>query len=157
MKMDISPTVPSAAMGWRSYCVATIAAAGWSVHLFLTFQFIHPEPRVFLGLIVSPPLLSSVLLFLYICRTFCEDCLNILVGPGTFGSLKPLDPWICYLCQPHRPHGALIPREDWSIRVQELFANNSAMEFVSDQLIFISFIFVQTHLLSEYHSIFSVY
>uniref|UniRef100_A0AAQ5YWD6 DNA (cytosine-5-)-methyltransferase n=1 Tax=Amphiprion ocellaris TaxID=80972 RepID=A0AAQ5YWD6_AMPOC len=63
------------------------------------------------------------------CRSFCEDCLNILVGSGTFASLKLLDPWICYLCQPHRPHGALVPREDWSIRVQEQFANNSAMEF----------------------------
>uniref|UniRef100_A0A8C2ZBW3 DNA (cytosine-5-)-methyltransferase n=1 Tax=Cyclopterus lumpus TaxID=8103 RepID=A0A8C2ZBW3_CYCLU len=63
------------------------------------------------------------------CRSYCRDCLSILVGPGTFDSLKLLDPWICYLCQPHRPHGALIPREDWSIRVQELFANNSAMAF----------------------------
>ncbi|XP_040908571.1 uncharacterized protein LOC121191479 [Toxotes jaculatrix] len=63
------------------------------------------------------------------CRSYCDDCLNILVGPGTFESLTLLDPWICYLCQPHRPHGALIPREDWSIRVQKLFANTSAMEF----------------------------
>ncbi|KAI3357858.1 hypothetical protein L3Q82_016251, partial [Scortum barcoo] len=63
------------------------------------------------------------------CRSYCEDCLNILVGPGTFDSLKEQDPWICYLCQPHRPHFALVPREDWSIRVQELFANNSGMEF----------------------------
>ncbi|XP_068997839.1 uncharacterized protein [Embiotoca jacksoni] len=63
------------------------------------------------------------------CRSFCRDCLNILVGPGTFDSLKQLDPWICYLCQPHRPHAALVPRPDWSIRVQELFANHSAMEF----------------------------
>ncbi|MEQ2187433.1 hypothetical protein GOODEAATRI_004675, partial [Goodea atripinnis] len=64
-----------------------------------------------------------------ICRSYCEDCLNILAGPGTFDSLKVLDPWICYLCQPHQPHGALVPREDWRFCVQELFANNSAMEF----------------------------
>ncbi|XP_029012266.1 uncharacterized protein LOC114858816 [Betta splendens] len=63
------------------------------------------------------------------CRSYCEYCLNILVGPGTFDSLKELEPWICYLCQPCQPHGALVPREDWSIRVQELFANNSAIEF----------------------------
>ncbi|XP_047196093.1 uncharacterized protein LOC118110598 [Hippoglossus stenolepis] len=63
------------------------------------------------------------------CRSFCEDCLNVLVGPGTFDSLKLQDPWICFLCQPHRAHGALMPREDWSIRVQEVFANNSAMAF----------------------------
>ncbi|KAK5863953.1 hypothetical protein PBY51_000934 [Eleginops maclovinus] len=63
------------------------------------------------------------------CRSYCEDCVDILVSAGTFVSLKRVDPWICFLCQPHQPHGALIPREDWSIRVQELFANNSAMEF----------------------------
>ncbi|XP_062248688.1 uncharacterized protein LOC133957229 [Platichthys flesus] len=63
------------------------------------------------------------------CRSFCEDCLNVLVGPETFEKLKRTDPWICFLCQPHRAHGALMPREDWSIRVQEVFANNSAMAF----------------------------
>ncbi|XP_041859223.1 DNA (cytosine-5)-methyltransferase 3B-like isoform X2 [Melanotaenia boesemani] len=63
------------------------------------------------------------------CRSYCQDCLNILAGPGTFDSLKKLDPWICYLCQHHQPHGAIVPREDWSIRVQEFFANNSGMEF----------------------------
>uniref|UniRef100_A0A3Q2PPK7 DNA (cytosine-5-)-methyltransferase n=1 Tax=Fundulus heteroclitus TaxID=8078 RepID=A0A3Q2PPK7_FUNHE len=62
-------------------------------------------------------------------RSYCEDCLNILAGPGTFNELKVLDPWICYLCQPHQLHGALVPREDWRFRVQELFANTSAMEF----------------------------
>ncbi|XP_077406186.1 DNA (cytosine-5)-methyltransferase 3C-like isoform X2 [Vanacampus margaritifer] len=63
------------------------------------------------------------------CRSYCNDCLNILVGRGTFDSLKHLDPWICYMCQDHRAHRALLPREDWSIRVQQFFANNSAMEF----------------------------
>ncbi|XP_036067962.1 DNA (cytosine-5)-methyltransferase 3B isoform X2 [Oryzias melastigma] len=63
------------------------------------------------------------------CRSYCNDCLNILAGPGTFDSLKLLEPWICFLCQPHEPRGALVPREDWSIRVQEMFANNSAIEF----------------------------
>ncbi|RVE71163.1 hypothetical protein OJAV_G00071370 [Oryzias javanicus] len=63
------------------------------------------------------------------CRSYCNDCLNILAGPGTFDSLKLLEPWICFLCQPHEPRGALVPRADWSIRVQEMFANTSAMEF----------------------------
>lgn len=64
-------------------------------------------------------------------RSYCRDCLDILVGAGTFEALRDLDPWICYLCQPRQPHGALVPRADWSIRVQELFANNSGMAFVS--------------------------
>lgn len=66
------------------------------------------------------------------CRSYCEDCLNILVGAGTFDALKELEPWVCFLCQPHRPHGALDPREDWSICVQEIFANNSGLELVSE-------------------------
>ncbi|KAL7864666.1 hypothetical protein AOLI_G00160860 [Acnodon oligacanthus] len=63
------------------------------------------------------------------CRSFCMDCVDILVGKGTFDQLKDLDPWICYLCAPEKSSGALKPRHDWSIRVQEFFANNSAMEF----------------------------
>ncbi|KAL1249797.1 hypothetical protein QQF64_020802 [Cirrhinus molitorella] len=63
------------------------------------------------------------------CRSFCVDCLDILVGQGTFDRLKNLDPWTCYLCAPETSSGALKPRQDWSIRVQEFFANNSAMEF----------------------------
>uniref|UniRef100_A0A8C1U088 DNA (cytosine-5-)-methyltransferase n=1 Tax=Cyprinus carpio TaxID=7962 RepID=A0A8C1U088_CYPCA len=63
------------------------------------------------------------------CRCYCVDCLDILVGKGTFNKLKNVDPWTCYLCAPESSSGALKPRHDWSIRVQEFFANNSAMEF----------------------------
>ncbi|XP_054633382.1 uncharacterized protein LOC129181785 [Dunckerocampus dactyliophorus] len=63
------------------------------------------------------------------CRSYCKDCLDTLIGRSTFDLLKDVDPWICYLCQDHRAHRALIPREDWSIKVQQFFANNSAMEF----------------------------
>ncbi|XP_058618306.1 DNA (cytosine-5-)-methyltransferase 3 beta, duplicate b.2 isoform X1 [Onychostoma macrolepis] len=63
------------------------------------------------------------------CRSYCVDCLDILVGEGTFNRLKNVDPWTCYLCAPESSSGALKPRHDWSIRVQEFFANNSAMEF----------------------------
>ncbi|XP_067302642.1 DNA (cytosine-5)-methyltransferase 3B-like [Pseudorasbora parva] len=63
------------------------------------------------------------------CRCYCVDCLDILVGEGTFNRLKNVDPWTCYLCAPESSSGALKPRHDWSIRVQEFFANNSAMEF----------------------------
>uniref|UniRef100_A0A671KN60 DNA (cytosine-5-)-methyltransferase n=1 Tax=Sinocyclocheilus anshuiensis TaxID=1608454 RepID=A0A671KN60_9TELE len=63
------------------------------------------------------------------CRSYCVDCLDILVGEGTFDQLKNVDPWTCYLCAPESSSRALKPRNDWSIRVQEFFANNSAMEF----------------------------
>lgn len=99
------------------------------VQLFTSFRSGHAESALLRGLTVSSSSSSSSTSPR--CRSYCEDCLNILVGGGTFDSLKLLDPWICFLCQPHRPHGALVPREDWSIRVQELFANNSAMAFVS--------------------------
>ena len=64
-------------------------------------------------------------------RSFCVDCLNILVGAGTFDKLKELDPWICYLCEPGSSGGALTPRGDWSIRVQDFFAHDSGLAFVS--------------------------
>ncbi|XP_028309333.1 uncharacterized protein LOC114467335 isoform X2 [Gouania willdenowi] len=63
------------------------------------------------------------------CRSFCQDCLNILVAPGTYDVLTQLDPWICYMCQPHTAQGALQPRPDWSTRVQQLFTSNGDMEF----------------------------
>ncbi|XP_067228552.1 DNA (cytosine-5-)-methyltransferase 3 beta, duplicate b.2 [Chanodichthys erythropterus] len=63
------------------------------------------------------------------CRSYCVDCLDILIGEGTFDRLKNVDPWTCYLCAPESSSGALKPRHDWSIRVQEFFANDSAMEF----------------------------
>ncbi len=59
------------------------------------------------------------------------------MGEGTFNQLKNVDPWTCYLCAPESSSGALKPRHDWSIRVQEFFANNSAMEFVSVCFIFL--------------------
>uniref|UniRef100_A0A8C2KW94 DNA (cytosine-5-)-methyltransferase n=1 Tax=Cyprinus carpio TaxID=7962 RepID=A0A8C2KW94_CYPCA len=66
---------------------------------------------------------------LHFSRSYCVDCLDILMGEGTFNKLKNVDPWTCYLCAPESSSGALKPRHDWSIRVQEFFANNSAMEF----------------------------
>ncbi|XP_062282462.1 DNA (cytosine-5-)-methyltransferase 3 beta, duplicate a [Scomber scombrus] len=63
------------------------------------------------------------------CRCFCKDCLDILVGPGTFDKLKDVDPWSCYMCKPSMCEGNLKLRSDWSVKVQEFFVNNSAMEF----------------------------
>uniref|UniRef100_A0A8C9VIY8 DNA (cytosine-5-)-methyltransferase n=1 Tax=Scleropages formosus TaxID=113540 RepID=A0A8C9VIY8_SCLFO len=63
------------------------------------------------------------------CRCYCKDCLNILVGPGTFEQLMEVDPWNCYMCVPPKRYGVLSCRPDWSVRVQEFFVNNSAMEF----------------------------
>uniref|UniRef100_A0A8C7PC21 DNA (cytosine-5-)-methyltransferase n=1 Tax=Oncorhynchus mykiss TaxID=8022 RepID=A0A8C7PC21_ONCMY len=63
------------------------------------------------------------------CRCFCKDCLNILVGDGTFDKLKDVDPWSCFMCLPSQCNGSLKLRTDWSVRVQEFFVNNSALEF----------------------------
>ncbi|XP_038165294.1 DNA (cytosine-5-)-methyltransferase 3 beta, duplicate a [Cyprinodon tularosa] len=63
------------------------------------------------------------------CRCFCKDCLEILVAEGTFEKLKEVDPWSCFMCKPSQCDGHLRLRPDWSVRVQDLFANNSAIEF----------------------------
>lgn len=113
--------------GYQSYC--TVCCYGMEVLLCgndSCCRFVHHFP--FTSLCQRT---ADTVSFPLPRRSYCADCLNILVGVGTFDSLKLLDPWICYMCQPHRAHGALIPREDWSIRVQQYFANNSAIEFVS--------------------------
>lgn len=111
--------------GYQSYC--TICCYGMEV-ILCGHDGCHRLVSVVPG---NPRTAGGLVSVRLVCRSFCEDCLNILVGPKTFDSLKAVDPWICYLCQPHQPHGALVPREDWRFRVQEMFANNSAMEFVS--------------------------
>ncbi|XP_058246542.1 DNA (cytosine-5-)-methyltransferase 3 beta, duplicate a isoform X2 [Hemibagrus wyckioides] len=63
------------------------------------------------------------------CRCYCKDCLDVLVGQGTFDKLTNVDPWSCYICLPPNKYGVLKLRPDWSVRVQEFFANNSAFEF----------------------------
>lgn len=63
-------------------------------------------------------------------RCYCKDCLNILVGPDAFDKLKDVDPWSCFICQPSQCKGNLKLRADWSVKVQDFFANNSAMAFV---------------------------
>lgn len=81
--------------------------------------------------------------FFFICRLFffflrgrcfCKDCLDILVGPGTFDKLKDVDPWSCYFCKPSLCDGNLKLRPDWSTKIQDFFVNNSAMEFVRTTL-----------------------
>ncbi|XP_061529922.1 DNA (cytosine-5)-methyltransferase 3C-like [Phycodurus eques] len=63
------------------------------------------------------------------CRCFCKECVEILVERGTFNKLKEVDPWSCYVCQPAQCQRNLKLRPDWSVRVQDFFANNSAMDF----------------------------
>ncbi|XP_058847009.1 uncharacterized protein LOC117422312 isoform X3 [Acipenser ruthenus] len=63
------------------------------------------------------------------CRCYCIDCLEFLVGPGTFEKVKEVEPWHCYLCLPSKRYGLLKQRPNWSVKVQEFFVNTSAMEF----------------------------
>ncbi|MGH0129017.1 UNVERIFIED_CONTAM: hypothetical protein FKN15_075400 [Acipenser sinensis] len=60
---------------------------------------------------------------------YCIDCLEFLVGPGTFEKVKEVEPWHCYLCLPSKRYGLLKQRPNWSVKVQEFFVNTSAMEF----------------------------
>ncbi|XP_072222812.1 LOW QUALITY PROTEIN: uncharacterized protein [Leuresthes tenuis] len=63
------------------------------------------------------------------CRCFCKECLDILVGTGTFDRLKDVDPWSCYMCEPSQCKGNFKLRPNWSVKIQDLFANNSALAF----------------------------
>uniref|UniRef100_A0A4W6EUJ6 DNA (cytosine-5-)-methyltransferase n=1 Tax=Lates calcarifer TaxID=8187 RepID=A0A4W6EUJ6_LATCA len=63
------------------------------------------------------------------CRCFCVDCLDILVNPGASNNARYLDPWRCYMCQPLLQYGVLKRRHDWSLKLQEFFANDNGQEF----------------------------
>ncbi|KAM9342373.1 DNA (cytosine-5)-methyltransferase 3B [Pholidichthys leucotaenia] len=63
------------------------------------------------------------------CRCFCVDCLDILVDRGTSDNARFLDPWMCYMCQPPLLYGVLRRRRDWSLKLQEFFANDNGPEF----------------------------
>lgn len=121
--------------GYQSYC--TICCYGMEVILCGNDSCCRSTPSPLSSYKQEPELLAVLQPSFLGFRSYCRDCLNILVGAGTFESLKDLDPWICYLCQPQQPHGALVPRADWSIRVQELFANNSGMAFVRRDFIWL--------------------
>ncbi|XP_053705251.1 uncharacterized protein LOC128749555 [Synchiropus splendidus] len=68
------------------------------------------------------------------CRCFCKDCLDILVQPGTFDLIKQQDPWHCFICKPSQCQQELRLRPDWSVRVQDFFANDSAFQFEPHRL-----------------------
>uniref|UniRef100_A0A8P4KHN1 DNA (cytosine-5-)-methyltransferase n=1 Tax=Dicentrarchus labrax TaxID=13489 RepID=A0A8P4KHN1_DICLA len=68
------------------------------------------------------------------CRCFCVDCLDILVDPGASNSARHLDPWRCYMCQPMLQYGVLKRRHDWSLKLQEFFANDNGQEFEAPKI-----------------------
>lgn len=70
-------------------------------------------------------------------RCFCVDCLDILVDPGASNNARYLDPWRCYMCQPLLQYGVLKRRHDWSLKLQEFFANDNGQEFVSHKSLMI--------------------
>lgn len=78
---------------------------------------------------LAHPLVSSP-------RCFCVDCLDILVDPGASNNARHLDPWRCYMCQPLLQYGVLKRRHDWSLKLQEFFANDNGQEFVSHDITF---------------------
>ncbi|XP_063064738.1 DNA (cytosine-5-)-methyltransferase 3 beta, duplicate a [Engraulis encrasicolus] len=68
------------------------------------------------------------------CRCFCKDCLEFLIGPGTFDRMKEVEPWSCYICDPVENNGSLRLRPDWTKLVQEFFADSSALQFEPHRL-----------------------
>lgn len=62
------------------------------------------------------------------------DCLDILVDPGASNNARYLDPWRCYMCQPMQQYGVLKRRHDWSLKLQEFFANDNGQEFETPKI-----------------------
>ena len=123
-----SPTAPSAAEVGRFCSAATPTAAG-PTHTHTHTETVPtsaPRSPLMCLSVRSPPLsLASS------SRCFCVDCLDILVDPGASNNARYLDPWRCYMCQPLLQYGVLKRRHDWSLKLQEFFANDKGQEFVS--------------------------
>ncbi|XP_070579606.1 DNA (cytosine-5)-methyltransferase 3A-like isoform X5 [Ptychodera flava] len=46
-------------------------------------------------------------------HAFCTQCVDIMVGPGTFEKEEKNKSWICYMCSPENEHGLLQCRNNW--------------------------------------------
>lgn len=67
-----------------------------------------------------------------VCRCFCVECVDLLVGPGAAQAAIKEDPWNCYMCGQKPQYGLLERRADWPNRLQHFFANNHDQDFVSN-------------------------
>ena len=70
-----------------------------------------------------------------VCRCFCVECVDLLVGPGAAHAAIKEDPWNCYMCSQKGVFGLLGRRGDWPSRLQHFFANNHDQDFVSCALL----------------------
>ncbi|XP_078613161.1 uncharacterized protein LOC144882912 [Branchiostoma floridae x Branchiostoma japonicum] len=68
------------------------------------------------------------------CRSFCKDCLDLIVGPGTADQAVLEDPWLCYMCREEPRHGLLHRQQDWSARLQQFFAMDDVEDFGQPKL-----------------------
>ncbi|XP_019638765.1 PREDICTED: DNA (cytosine-5)-methyltransferase 3A-like [Branchiostoma belcheri] len=68
------------------------------------------------------------------CRSFCKDCLDLIVGPGTADQAVLEDPWMCYMCREEPRHGLLHRQQDWSARLQQFFAMDDVQDFGEPKL-----------------------
>ncbi|CAH1253512.1 DNMT3A [Branchiostoma lanceolatum] len=68
------------------------------------------------------------------CRSFCKDCLDLIVGPGTADQAVLEDPWMCYMCREEPRHGLLHRQQDWSARLQQFFAMDDVEDFGQPKL-----------------------
>ncbi|KAM3861518.1 DNA (cytosine-5)-methyltransferase 3A-like [Diretmus argenteus] len=69
------------------------------------------------------------LYFENVCRCFCVECVDLLVGDGSAAAAIKEDPWNCYMCGPRNTYGLLRRRDDWPCRLQHFFANNHEQDF----------------------------
>lgn len=69
----------------------------------------------------------------FLCRCFCVECVDLLVGQGAAHAAIKEDPWNCYMCSQKGVFGLLARRIDWPSRLQHFFANNHDQDFVSSE------------------------
>lgn len=86
-----------------------------------------------------------------LCRCFCVECVDLLVGQGAAHAAIKEDPWNCYMCSQKGVFGLLGRRGDWPCRLQHFFANNHDQDFVSSTLMFVQNLeFLVSFLVSDF-------
>lgn len=59
-------------------------------------------------------------------RSFCLECLDNLVGPGTSRQAMSMKRWLCFLCRHRGSYGLLLRRKKWRSRLKVLYEQESS-------------------------------
>uniref|UniRef100_A0A8C3SX16 PHD-type domain-containing protein n=1 Tax=Chelydra serpentina TaxID=8475 RepID=A0A8C3SX16_CHESE len=60
-----------------------------------------------------------------LCRCYCLECLDVLVGPGTAEKVKAMNTWLCFMCLPLSSIGLLKRKKRWRVKLKCFYDQES--------------------------------